>query len=255
MADQPDDASGETAGGQGAEQAPEDRAQHAARDHHQHEPEGQQIAHAALVLPSAVRRGQRLPVSDGDHLLDSLFDSSVVVPQLEMRRDRLVDDAIRDRVRQSPFQAVPHLDAYPPIVFGDQQYRAVVDPFASELPLLRNADTVLLDLLRLRAWNDQHGNLAALLGLEIGEFSLDAVDRAARERAGQVDDPPRQRRDRYVRAREQRGEANARGYRDATEAMPRGHSTLVRRRRRWGRRCGRGGGRGGGGGGGGGGGR
>ena len=66
----------------------------------------------------------------------------------------------------APSKPVAHLDAHAPVVLRDEQDRAVVDALAAELPRVRDADAVLLDFLGLRRRHDEHGDLAALLGLE-----------------------------------------------------------------------------------------
>ena len=88
----------------------------------------------------------------------------------------------------APSRPYPTSMRHPPIVLRDDQDRAIVDPLAAELPCLRDANAELLDVLGLRARHDQHGDLAALLCLEIGKLGLDARDRAAGQRSGQIDD-------------------------------------------------------------------
>ena len=77
-----------------------------------------------------------------------------------------LDDAVGDRVGQRAFEAAADLDAHLAVFDGDQQQRAVIDLAAAELPLLDDADRVLLDLLGLRGRHDQHRHLAALRLLE-----------------------------------------------------------------------------------------
>jgi hypothetical protein len=177
-----------------------------------------------MVFPAAVRRGQGLAVDHGDHLLDAGLDAAVVVAQLEMRLDGLVQDAVGGRVRQGTLQAVADLDAHASVVLGDDQYRAIVDTLAPELPLVRDTNAVLLDVLRLSGGDDQDGDLAAFLRLEIGQFALELVDRSPGKGSGEIDDPSRERRNGHVPAREKHGEAKACSSGGSATALPRAHA-------------------------------
>ena len=167
-----------------------------------------------------IRLRQRLAVDDGDHLIDAGLDAAVVVARLEMRCDRLIDDAFRDRVGQRALQTVADLDARAPVVFRDQQDGAVVDPLAPELPLLRDANAVLLDVLRLSGRHDQHCDLAAFLCLEVRQLGLDAIHRTAGQSPGEIHDACRERRHGDVRARDQRGEARHHADREPRHQEP-----------------------------------
>ncbi len=178
-----------------------------------------------MVFPAAIGRGQGLAVDHGNHLLDTGLDAAVVVAHLEVRLDGLIQDAVGGRVRQCAFQAVADLDTHPPVVLGDDQYRAIVDSLAPELPLVRDANAVLLDFLRLGGGNDQDRDLAALLRLQVCQLALEFIDRSAGEGSGEVDDAGRERRNGYIPAREEHGEAKACSSSGlATAALPRAHA-------------------------------
>src|SRR5208283_1677172 len=130
------------------------------------------------------------------------------------------DDAFRDGVGQRALQTVTHLDARAPVVFRDQQYRAVVDPLAPELPLLRDANAVLLYILRLSRRHHEHRNLAAFLCLEVRQLGLDAIDRTAGQCSRKIRDACRERRHRDIRARDQRGEARHHADREPRHPEP-----------------------------------
>ena len=82
MAQEPDDAAGQTAGGNRSEQPAENRAQHAAHDEYHHQEQRQQISQAAVPFPFPVRRRQRFAVDHRNHLIDACFHAAVVVALL-----------------------------------------------------------------------------------------------------------------------------------------------------------------------------
>ena len=87
----------------------------------------------------------------------------IVLP--EMRRDHVLQDALRLRIGQRALHAAPGLDAQPPqrrrIVFRHQQQHAVVDALAPQLPCIVDADAVLLDRFRRGRLDQQDRDLAA----------------------------------------------------------------------------------------------
>ena len=89
----------------------------------------------------------------------------------------LVDDAIGGRVGQRALEAVADLDAHLAVVLAR---RAAATPsstlLAAELPVLDDADRILLDLLGLRGRHDQHRDLAALALLERRAALLERCD-------------------------------------------------------------------------------
>src|SRR2546430_2955945 len=93
-------------------------------------------------------------------------DAAVEVTLAERRSDRLLDDAVAHGVGEHAFQAARRLDAYAPIVLGDEQQSSIVHALSAELPLIEDADRVLSDVLRLSRGHDEDGELRALGGLE-----------------------------------------------------------------------------------------
>jgi len=188
MTQQPGDGAGQSAGRRRSQQAAEDGAQHPARHEHHHQQQRQHVACIAAALPLLVGRRQRFAVDHADHLVDAGFDAGVEVARFEARRDVLIDDAVRDRIRQSALQAPSHFDAHAPVVLRHQQDGAVIDVFSSGPPRLGNANAVLFDCLRLGGGHDEYGDLTTLLALQVGQFGLDARHRTAGQSTGQVDD-------------------------------------------------------------------
>src|SRR5258707_6400855 len=113
---------------------------------------------------------------------------------LEFRRDVFVDNALGGGVGETAFQAVPDFDTQMTIVLGNDKERAVVDLLAPNLPGFRNPDRILLDGFRRSRQHDQHRDLAAFPGFQRFKGLRQRGDVAARERAGLIDHPPRQRR-------------------------------------------------------------
>ena len=148
----------------------------------------------AGVLPFAVGGRQRLAIDHGNHFIDAGFDATVEISRFEMRRHVFVDDAVCDRIGNRALQTGADFDAHAPVIFCDDQDRAVIDPFAAQLPCIAHTNAELLDFLRLRAGNDEHSQLAALLGFERRKFRLDARHRGAGQGAGQIRYPPGKRR-------------------------------------------------------------
>ena len=78
-------------------------------------------------------------------------------------------------------EAVADFGCGPRDRFGHEQDRAVVDPFASDLPLLGNAQRVLLDDPGCRR-HDQQGELAAPGSFQRAQARLQAGPAALRSR-------------------------------------------------------------------------
>ena len=134
------------------------------------------IAAAALrPVPVLLRRRQRLAVDDADHAVDARRDAAGEVALAEARRDRLVDDAVGDEVRERALEPAADLDAKRAVVLRDEQQRAVVRLLAAELPRVDDADRVLLDRLGLRGRHDQHGDLAPLRASNAASFARGAA--------------------------------------------------------------------------------
>ncbi len=143
--------------------------------------------------------GQRLALDHAQDAIDAGVDAAVIIAALEGRGDVLLDDAIGRRVGQRALEPVADLDAHLAIIERDDQQDAVVHLLAAELPLLDDADRILVDLLGLRRRHDQHGHLAALRLLERCQLRLERRDLVGRERAGGVGDARGERRDRRER--------------------------------------------------------
>ena len=96
------------------------------------------------------------------------------------------------RVGERPFQAVPHLDPQRPIVLRHDEKRAVVHVLPPRLPLLRDAQGVLLDRFRRGGGNDEDGDLAAFPGFKRPQGLFQGGFLLLGERGGQVGDaaPP-----------------------------------------------------------------
>ena len=104
-------------------------------------------------------------------------------------------------VRDRTLESAPHFDPHLAVVLGDEEQHAVVYAFASELPRVRNADRVLLDLLRLRGRDQQYRDLGAFAALECGELLLQRCALPGVERAGEIGDSRLERRHRNLRRR------------------------------------------------------
>src|SRR5207248_11501722 len=107
------------------------------------------------------------------HLRQGCVDAAVEVALAARRADRLLDDAVAHGVGEHAFQAARRLDAYAPIVLGDEQQSSIVHALSAELPLIEDADRVLSDVLRPSRWHDEDRELRAPGGLERGELLLE----------------------------------------------------------------------------------
>src|SRR5438046_7683946 len=76
--------------------------------------------------------------------------------------DRLLDDAVAHGVGEHAFQAARRLDAYAPIVLGDEQQSSIVHALSAELPLIEDAQRVRSAVLPRSRRHDQYGTLPAL---------------------------------------------------------------------------------------------
>ena len=134
-----------------------------------------------------LRRGRQGLAGDEPHeALDAGRDPTMEIACLEARRDRLVDDAARQGIRDHAFEAIPDLDPHPPIVLRDQEEHAVVHPLAPELPILDDADRIPLYRVGRRARDDEHGDLRALPGLELTQPVFQRLGLCGLERAGEI---------------------------------------------------------------------
>src|SRR6185503_6343047 len=113
-------------------------------------------------------------------------DAAVEVAAPERRDDVLLDDAIGRRIGQRTLEPVSDFDAHASIVERDDQQRAVIDVLAADLPLLDDADRVLIDLLGWGGRYDQHRNLRALRLLERAQLGLESGRLVGRQRLREI---------------------------------------------------------------------
>ncbi len=186
----PDQAAGGERATHATEEAPEDRA----ADQRKDEQERQQVDQAGDTSRGRAELGLRqgLALDHTHDAVDAGADAVVVIAALERGRDVLLDDAVGRRVGQRAFEAVADLDAHLAVVQRDQQQHAVIDLAAAELPLVDDADRILLDDLGLRRRHDQDHDLAALRLLERRELGFERGRLVRRQRAGEVGDPRRE---------------------------------------------------------------
>src|SRR3546814_5741831 len=62
------------------------------------------------------RRRQRLAIDDADQLVDTSIQATGIITRLEARHDRLVDDAIGDRIGDHTFKTIADFDADPAVI-------------------------------------------------------------------------------------------------------------------------------------------
>ena len=144
---------------------------------------------STAILPGAIGRGQRFTVDQSHDLVDASADGGKILSLLQQWHHGVLNDAVGGRIGQYAFQAIAVFDAQAVVVLGDDQQRTVIDLFSSEFPGLHNPNRILLDLLGLRACNQQHCDLCALAGLEIRELLLELGLLPGRQRTGQIGDP------------------------------------------------------------------
>ena len=128
-------------------------------------------------------------------------DAAVEVALAKARHDDLADDPVRGGVVERALQAVAHLDAHRPVVLGDDEHNPVIDVLASDFPLFRDAQGVLLDRLGL-PWSAASARRSgALARLERLQHLLERGDLLRLQRAGKVGDASFQRRHGDLRPR------------------------------------------------------
>ena len=101
-----------------------------------------------------------------DHSLDAQCDTARIIACPKCRHDGLVDDAIRDEVRQRSLEPAADFNAHASVIDGDEQQGAIVDALTTELPSIDDTDRVLLDFFGRDGRHGQHGDLNALASLE-----------------------------------------------------------------------------------------
>ena len=144
------------------------------------------------------RRRQLLTIDHPNHPVDACGDASGEIAGLKFWCDVFVDNALCSGVGEAALQAVSDFDTQMTVVLGNDKQRAVVDLLAPDLPGFRNADRILLDGFRRSRRHDQHRDLAAFPCFQVFKGLGQRSDVAARERAGLIDYPPRERRHRDI---------------------------------------------------------
>src|SRR5215471_12498034 len=145
-------------------------------ENEQKEQKGEDIEEAWLVVRSFF--GARLPFLGIDrHRLDDVVDpatdaaSEIVRPKA--RNDGVLDDELRYRVGKRAFEAITDFDAHLAFVRRDDQQRAGILLFLSDLPMTPELVTVVLDRGSLKRLQRNHNELSGGLGLELGELALE----------------------------------------------------------------------------------
>src|SRR5262245_1259305 len=122
--------------------------------------------------------GTRRPLLGCDrHRLDDVVDpatdaaSEIVGPKA--RNDGVLDDELRYRVGKRAFEAITDLDAHLAFVRRDDEQRAGILLFLSDLPVTPELVPVVLNRGSLKRLQRNHNELAGGLGLELGELALE----------------------------------------------------------------------------------
>src|ERR1022692_2502299 len=141
--DEPDHRSGQTGADGGAADVAEYRAQNRSDDRHRNEQDDEQIAEVERVsrrAPPGRFCGQRRSGADDfDDPIDAGIDALRELTLLEIGRDGFADDSSRGHVGEHALETVGYFDAHAPVVFGDEEDRAVILPFLADLPRLGDA--------------------------------------------------------------------------------------------------------------------
>src|SRR5262249_30281914 len=123
-------------------------------------------------LEDGLRSGGWVQLLIVDHIGDarnSLSDPAREVARAETAHHVLVDDALGGEVGQRAFEPVTDLDAQLVIVLGDNNDYAVIDLVASDLPVVRDPQGILLDRFGLRRRYKKHHDLAALARFKVSQ--------------------------------------------------------------------------------------
>src|SRR5262249_46919992 len=118
-------------------------------------------------------------------------DAANEIVDPEARDDGVLDDELRSRVGKRAFQAVTDLDTHLAFVWRDDEQRAGIFLFLSDLPVAPELVTVVLDRGALERLERDHDKLAGGLGLELGELALERGLGRRVENPGVVDDAAR----------------------------------------------------------------
>src|SRR6516225_3293166 len=145
-------------------------------ENEQKEQKGEDIEEAWLVVRSSF--GARLPFLRIDrHCLDDVIDPAtdaageIVGPKT--RNNGILYDELRYRVGERSLEAVTDFDAHLAFVRRDDQQRAGILLFLSDLPVTPELVAVVLNRGSLKRLQRNHNELAGRLGLELGELALE----------------------------------------------------------------------------------
>src|SRR5262245_24449018 len=145
-------------------------------ENEQKEQKGEDIEEARLVVRSLF--GARLPFLRIDRyclddVIDPATDAAGEIVGPKARNDGVLDDELRYRVGERAFEAITDLDAHLAFVRRDDQQRAGILLFLSDLPLTPELVAVVLNRGSLKRLQRNHNELAGGLGLELGELALE----------------------------------------------------------------------------------
>ncbi len=108
------------------------------------------------------------------------------VPLLEIRDYVLVQNPARSGVRNHRFKPVADLDPNLPVLNGRDEQDAVVLPFASYTPALKEAIGEVLNFIAFQGGNSDNGHLARGLALELSQELLEILPLFRPENACEV---------------------------------------------------------------------
>src|SRR6516164_98342 len=159
-------------------------------ENEQKEQKGEDIEEAWLVVRSSF--GARLPFLGIDRyclddVVDPATDAAGEIVGPKARNDGVLDDELRYRVGERSLEAVTDFDAHLAFVRRDDQQRAGILLFSSDLPMTPELVTVVLDRGSLKRLQRNHNELAGGLGLELGELALEPGLSRRVENSGIVD--------------------------------------------------------------------
>ena len=114
------------------------------------------------------------------------FNPPAKIPSQEFRRDESVHDTVRDRIRKHALEAATHFDAHLAVVLRHQDEHAIVDALAAELPLVDDADRILLEGFVAGRGHDQHRDLTSLRLLECRKLVVKRLRISTREESSLI---------------------------------------------------------------------
>lgn len=83
-----------------------------------------------------------------------------------MGAQNAADDARCEGVGDDAFQAIPHFNAHEMVLWKNQKDDAVVFPFLSYFPLLRQMNGKVFERLTFQRWKSSNNNLVAGFSLK-----------------------------------------------------------------------------------------